>query len=197
MGCKTSFDCKQLAWCIKDVDSNKWDAVARSLCEKGIREKFLLNPHLMQVLIEKTANKTIVECANDRLWGNGKALSEESCLNRDVWISQGILGQILENVRAEFASSRPPMPAYPALNGSSMMHLRPPPLVGPSTYNSMPLHTMTLTPAVFCPTQVPPKVSERTITTTAVVEPASSDPINAVVHPHPNPTRAHNREDDN
>ena len=84
MGCKTSFDCKQLAWSIKNVDGKKWDAVARSLCEKGIREKFLQNPHLMHTLIEKTSNKTIVECANDRLWGNGKALSEESCLNRDV-----------------------------------------------------------------------------------------------------------------
>ena len=158
MGCKTSFDCKQLAWSINNVDGKKWDAVARSLCEKGIREKFLQNPHLMHVLIEKTSNKTIVECANDRLWGNGKALSEESCLNRDVWISQGILGQILENVRAEFITSRPHMPTFPALSNPSTGYLRPPP-ADLSQYNSNPLHIMTSTPLVFCPTQIPPNIT--------------------------------------
>ena len=44
MGCKTSFDCKQLAWSIKNVDNKRWDAVARSLCGKGIWEKFVQKP---------------------------------------------------------------------------------------------------------------------------------------------------------
>ena len=189
MGCKTSFDCKQLAWSIRNVDGKQWDAVARSLCEKGIREKFLQNPHLMHVLIERTSNKTIVECANDRLWGNGKALSEESCLNRDVWISQGILGQILENVRAEFVSSPPPMPTFPA------GYLRPPP-VDLNQYKSNPLHTMTSTPSVFCPTQIPPniaatqvvpQVAESTTTISSVTEPSSFAPVNTVANPTAEP----------
>ena len=198
MGCKTSFDCKQLAWSIKDVDGKKWDAVARSLCEKGIREKFLQNPHLMQTLIEKTSNKTIVECANDRLWGNGKALSEESCLNRDVWITQGILGQILENVRAEFSSSQSSIPTVPLPPDSSMRYLRPPP---PTTYNynSNPLHTMTTTPAVFRPTQIPPAVTGSYVlsshaansTTTASVASSSIAPVNFAANPLPDPTTVH------
>ena len=105
MGCKTSFDCKQISWSIKNVDSKHWDAVAMSLCEPGIREKFVQIPHLMDILIRRTENKMIVECTKDRLWGTGTALSEESCLNRDRWITQGILGRILERIRNEFKSN--------------------------------------------------------------------------------------------
>ena len=155
MGCKTSFDCKQLAWSIKNVDAKQWDAVARGVCERGIREKFAQNAHLMQVLLEKTSNKTIVECANDRLWGNGKALADESCLNRDVWISQGILGQILENIRAEFVSTRIPSTTNSLINGfprsseGSTLHST------LTAYNPNPMHTFAMQPAVFYPTQIP------------------------------------------
>ena len=71
MGCKTSFDCKQLSWSIQNVDTKKWDAVAMNMCEPGIREKFIQNPHLMDALVRRTENKTIIECTNDRLWGTG------------------------------------------------------------------------------------------------------------------------------
>ena len=76
-----------------------------SLCEPGIRETFVQNPHLMDTLIRRTENKMIVECTKDSLWGTGSALSEESCLNRDRWITQGILGRILECIRNEFKSN--------------------------------------------------------------------------------------------
>ena len=105
MGCKTSFDCKQLSWSIQNVDTPKWEAVAMNMCESGIREKFIQNPHLMDALIRRTQNKTIIECANDRLWGTGTALAEEGCLDRNRWTSQGILGRILERVQSDFLSS--------------------------------------------------------------------------------------------
>ena len=202
MGCKTSFDCKQMAWSIKDVDGKKWDAVARPLCEKGIREKFLQNPHLMKTLIEKTSNKTIVECANDRLWGNGKPLSDESCLNKDVWITQGILGQILEMVRAEFAPSQSSIPTVPS--DSSMRYLRPPPSTT-YNYNSNPLHSMTSTPAVFQPTQVPSVVVGNyvhpshavSLANTTLTASSSIASANYAANPFPDQTTAHvpNAED--
>ena len=105
MGCKTSFDCKLLSWNIQNVDTQKWDAIAMNLCEPGIRAKFVQNPYLLDTLTRRTQNKTIVECAGDRLWGTGTALSEEGCLNRDRWTTQGILGRILERIRSEFATS--------------------------------------------------------------------------------------------
>ena len=169
MGCKTSFDCKQLAWSIQNVDNKKWDSVARSLCGKGIREKFVQNPHLMHVLLEKTANKTIVECANDRLWGNGKVLSEESCLNRDMWITQGILGQILEDIHNEFTSLRPP-----AI--SSFGNIHPPNHLVHSTYGPTPLHTMSMHPNSFRPTQIPHTLANH-LTTQPQFSQTANNPI--------------------
>ena len=43
-----------------------------------------------------------MECASDRLWGTGLPLSDPDCLDRTKWISQGTLGQILEDIRNEF-----------------------------------------------------------------------------------------------
>ena len=104
MGCKTSFDCKQISWSIKNVDSKRWDAIAMSLCEPGIREKFVQNPHLMDTLIRRTENKMIVECTKDRLWGTGTTLSEESCLNR----AGGLLKVFLDvSLNASVMSTNP------------------------------------------------------------------------------------------
>ena len=164
MGCKTLFNCKQLAWSIKNIDTKRWETVARSLCGKGIREKFVQNPHLMKVLIEKTENKTIVECANDRLWGNGNALSEESCLNRDTWVSQGILGQILEDIRIEFVSSGPPMSIHQNMSTPLMGYVHSFQQPASSMYESHPRHTIASQPNAFHQTQLPPNLLVSTMT---------------------------------
>ena len=77
-----------------------------------------------------------------------------------MWISQGILGQILENIRTEFASIRHSIPTYPAVNDSLMSYSRLPQPFVPGMYNSNPLHTMTLQLAAFRPTQIPLNLSE-------------------------------------
>ena len=208
MGCKTSFDCKQLAWSIKDVDAKQWDTVARGVCERGIREKFTQNAHLMHVLLEKTSNKTIVECANDRLWGNGKALADESCLNRDLWISQGILGQILENIRTEFVSCRIPPTTNSLINGFSRSNEGSSLYSTSTAYSSNPMHTIAMQPAVFCPTQIPVPTttshaqlaqSVTTLVTEQSAQPHTNQPLsnsedvhppdkinNSTAHQHPN-----------
>ena len=38
----------------------------------------------------------------DRLWGTGVPLTQNDCLNRDNWISPGIMGKILEDIHMEF-----------------------------------------------------------------------------------------------
>ena len=43
-----------------------------------------------------------MECASDHLWGTGLSLGDPQCLDHTKWISQGILGQILEDIRNEF-----------------------------------------------------------------------------------------------
>ena len=54
----------------------------------------------------RLATKKIVECASDRLWGNGMPLGDPSCLDSTKWFSQGILGQMLECIRSEVTQPR-------------------------------------------------------------------------------------------
>ena len=110
MGCKTSADCKDFSRKIKGVDNAKWDNVAADLCRPGIREKFVQNPILLEILVKRTGAKRIVECAKDRLWGTGTPLSQEDCLNSDRWITPGIMGKILEDIRMEFSTQFGPGP---------------------------------------------------------------------------------------
>ena len=67
MGCSTSLECKCVSRQIRNVDADKWDMVAGDLCQPGIQSKFLQNPPIMDTLLRKTGQKTIVECTLDRL----------------------------------------------------------------------------------------------------------------------------------
>ena len=102
MGCKHSADCKDFSRKIKGVDNVKWDNVAADLCCPGIREKFVQNPILLEILVKRTGTKRIVECSKDRLWGTGTPLAQVDCLDSDRWITPGIMGKILEDIRMEF-----------------------------------------------------------------------------------------------
>ena len=97
--CTTSLECKILSKQIHNFDDSKWDEVAGTVCYPGLQAKFQQNPHAMDTLIRKTGNKRIVECASDRLWATGIPLNDPNCLDDTKWISQGILGQMLESIR--------------------------------------------------------------------------------------------------
>ena len=76
MGCSTSLECKRASRQIRNVDADKWNMVAEDLCQPGIESKFLQNPPVMDTLLWKTGQKTIVECTSDRLWGSGIPLND-------------------------------------------------------------------------------------------------------------------------
>ena len=80
---------------------------AGPLCKEGLKAKFNQNPYLLDILINKTGNKKLVECANDRLWANGIPLYSDTCLNQQWWISQGLLGKLLEDIRMELSPRQP------------------------------------------------------------------------------------------
>ena len=107
MGCSTSLECKRASRQIRNVDADKWDMVAGDLCQPGIQSKFLQNPPVMDTLLRKTRQKTIVECTSDRLWGTGIPLNDPNCLDSSKWINQGIMGQILEGIRNNVLQSQP------------------------------------------------------------------------------------------
>ena len=104
LGCTTSSECKNLAKQIRNVNDSKWDEVAGNICYPGIQAKFYQNPYAMDCLIQKTGSKRIVECATDRLWATGVPLGDPASLDETKWISPGIFGQILENIRSEYLS---------------------------------------------------------------------------------------------
>ena len=106
LGCTTSWECKELSRQINFVNETKWDEVAANLCHPGIRAKFHQNTYAMETLIHRTHGKHIVECAKDRLWGNGRSISDPLCLVSTNWISPGIMGPILESIRDEELQNR-------------------------------------------------------------------------------------------
>ena len=61
--------------------------------------EFAQNPRAMQALLE-TGNKRLLEnSSKDSLWQTGVPLNEPDCLNEKYWKNQGILGEILQEIR--------------------------------------------------------------------------------------------------
>ena len=98
---ETALECKILASKIKNLNTDAWDDIAKGKCKPGIRCKFDQNPRVLECLLN-TGDMTIVECAKDTLWGTGTSLSSDDCLVSTEWHSQGILGEILCELREEF-----------------------------------------------------------------------------------------------
>ena len=48
-----------------------------------------------------TEDKTLIEASFDSDWGTGIPLSNENCLLKDQWKTEGILGKILTRIRSE------------------------------------------------------------------------------------------------
>ena len=87
-----------------------------SNCYTGIRQKFLENEVPRQLLLNKTKGKRISECTKDSVWGCGMSIHNDDCLDTTKWISQGIMGKLLEEIRSELAgpdsTPLPPLPDF-------------------------------------------------------------------------------------
>ena len=95
---QTPYECKTISHEILNYDHEKWKNCAKELCEGGITTKFEQNPNIAKLLLS-TESKTLTECCYDIMWGTGVPLSNEQCLKPEKWNCQGILGEILEEVR--------------------------------------------------------------------------------------------------
>ena len=104
MNAKTGHACKELGRQVSNFRQDKWSKRAKSLCQDGIKQKFLENEVPRRTLLS-TKKKTIVECTKDSVWGCGKPLSDESCLDKTLWVDQGIMGEILETIRQNLQTS--------------------------------------------------------------------------------------------
>ena len=68
------------------------------MCKKGLEAKFMQNPRAMQALLE-TGQKKLADCSYDTLWGNDIPLHQPTCLNQHLWKNQGLLFEILQEIR--------------------------------------------------------------------------------------------------
>ena len=98
MNSKSALESKRISKEIINYNHDTWKSEAKLRCEEGIKAKFMQNTGIRSYLLN-TGNKRLVECCNDKLWGNGIPLHDENSLNPTHWTSQGILGEILESVR--------------------------------------------------------------------------------------------------
>ena len=108
MQCTTGYDCKRLSKEIRRYDRTEWENHAMRLCRAALFEKFKQNCRLKDYLLA-TGERTIVESSFDPIWGTGIPLEDDAALTPRRWHSQGILGEMLESIRAELKSELCPM----------------------------------------------------------------------------------------
>ena len=96
---ESAYKYKELGRNVKNCDITNWNANAKTLCFPGILSKFEQNPGLAAFL-KSTGRKMLIECCWDDVWGNGKPLSDPECIDSTKFEHQGILGEMLEDVRS-------------------------------------------------------------------------------------------------
>lgn len=86
--------------CIPTFVPLYWEQVRYDVMKFAVLRKFRQNPHLRDKLLA-TGNKTFVEASPyDKIWGVGITVCPEAADPRN-WKGLNLLGQILEEVRAE------------------------------------------------------------------------------------------------
>lgn len=91
---------------IDSFDPKLWDKTKYVIVKRGIRAKFMQNPELLQQLLN-TGNALLAECSkNDRQWGIGIDITDESRMDTTKWHGQNLLGRILMEIRQEFELRR-------------------------------------------------------------------------------------------
>ena len=97
--CGKGHDCKRLSKEIHGFDRTEWENEAKILCSEGLCEKFKQNPRL-KVYLLATGDKRIIESSYDPIWGTGIPLDDKAALHPRRWSNQGLLGEMLEEIRS-------------------------------------------------------------------------------------------------
>ena len=105
MCAKTALECKHIGNEVTNCNTEQWNAAVKELCFPGLLSKFQQNKGL-GAFLKSTYNKTILECCYDKVWGNGYPLSNPQCIDPTIYKSQGILGEMLEEIRSILMSSQ-------------------------------------------------------------------------------------------
>ena len=97
---ETPLDAKRLRYNISEFNIQRWINEGYDLCVKGIREKFLQNAPLKEML-KGTSSLILAEASKDKTWGTGVALRDPKVLCISKWENKGWLSKILINIQEE------------------------------------------------------------------------------------------------
>ena len=93
----TPFEAKRLGYQINGFNPQQWKSDRYEPCLEGIKEKFLQNPSLLQML-KTTYPKTLVEATLDKQWGTGVCLWDPIVLKKEKWYGMGCMSSILSTI---------------------------------------------------------------------------------------------------
>ena len=90
---------------VKHYEESIWNGFRQIIVYRGLMEKFGQNAELRKYLLF-TENAILAECAvQDRIWGIGLSMQDESRLDLKKWRGQNLLGFTLMQVRMELAGT--------------------------------------------------------------------------------------------
>ena len=88
---------KHLSSRIKDYDPERWRNDGHNVCFTSIKEKFVQNQLLMNML-KATKPKTLTKASNDKVWETGIPLRDFDVLKEDKWYGRGWLSETLHTI---------------------------------------------------------------------------------------------------
>ena len=102
---QTPIEAKRLSYNIADFNIPQWMKEGYALCEKGVREKFIQNTPLLEML-RNTGSLILTEASKDKTWGTGIPLCDIDALHTSKWKNNGWLSSILMTIRDEIMDSK-------------------------------------------------------------------------------------------
>ena len=102
---QTPIEAKRLSYNIADFNIQHWMKEGYALCEKGIREKFMQNTPLLEML-KNTGSLILTEASKDKTWGTGIPLHDINALHTSKWKNKGWLSSILMTIQDEVMDSK-------------------------------------------------------------------------------------------
>ena len=91
------FEAKRLGYQINGFNPQRWKTDGYGSCLEGIKEKFLQNPPLLQML-KTTYPKTLVEATLDKQRGTCVHLRDPNVLKKEKWYGTGWMSSILSTI---------------------------------------------------------------------------------------------------
>lgn len=105
MKSKDPREIKKLGKLVKNFDLEEWTNRSHDIVKFGLRQKFLQNDALYEMLLN-TGDTTLVEASPyDKIWGIGMSEDHPDIDDESKWQGENRLGAVLTELRDDFAKS--------------------------------------------------------------------------------------------